>query len=91
MAEVLSEAIADVVALKVAAVAAAATVTVAGTVRVALVFVRVTLAPPAGAAFVSVTVQVLEALGPRLAGLHASDDTNTGATSVMVVLAELLL
>jgi hypothetical protein len=47
-----------VVALKVAEVAAAATVTDAGAVSVALVFVRVTRAPPAGAACVRVTVQV---------------------------------
>ena len=80
-----------VVALKVAVVAAAATVTEAGTVSVALVFVRVTSAPPAGAALVSVTVQELEAFRPRLVGLHASDDTRTGATKVTVVLAELLL
>ena len=80
-----------VVALKVAVVAAADTVTDAGTFWVALVFVRVTSAPPAGAAFVSVTVQVLEAFGPRLVGLQASDDTSTGATSVTVALAELPL
>jgi hypothetical protein len=42
-------AMAAVVALKVADVAAAATVTEAGTVRTELVFVRVTLAPPVGA------------------------------------------
>jgi hypothetical protein len=41
---------AAVVALKVAERAAAATVTEAGTVSVALVLVRVTAAPPAGAA-----------------------------------------
>jgi hypothetical protein len=29
------------------------------------------VAPPAGAAWVRVTVQVLEELGPRLVGLHA--------------------
>jgi len=80
-----------VVALKVAVVAAAATVTEAGTVKVALVFVRVTAAPPVGAAFVSVTVQVLDAFGPKLVGLHAREDTRTEATRLTVVLAELLL
>ena len=80
-----------VVALNVPVVAAAATVSDAGTVRVALVLVRVTLAPPAGAAFVSVTVQVVEAFGPMLVGLQASDDTATGATRVTVVFAEVLL
>jgi len=80
-----------VVALNVAVVAAAATVTDAGTVRVVLVFVRVTLAPPVGAAFVSVTVHVLDEFGPKLVGLHASEDTRTEATRLTVVLAELLL
>jgi hypothetical protein len=81
---------AAVVALKVAEVAAAATVTDAGAVRVALVLVRVTAAPPVGAAWVRVTVQVLEAFGPRLVGLQASDETST-ATKLTVALAVLLL
>jgi len=80
-----------VVALNVAEVAAAATVTDAGTVRVALVSVRATAAPPLGAGWVKVTVQVLEALGPRLVGLQARLETNTGATRLMVAFAELLL
>ena len=79
------------VALKVAVVAAAATVTDAGAVRVALLLVKVTLAPPVGAALVKVTVQVLEAFGPRLVGLHTRVDINTGAVRLTVVLAELLL
>ena len=79
-----------VVALKVAVVAAATTVTDAGTVRVELVLVRVTEAPPVGAAWVRVTVQVLEEFGPRLVGLQASDEI-TGATRLMLALAELLL
>jgi hypothetical protein len=79
-----------VVALKVAELAAAATVTDPGTVSVALVFVSVTSAPAAGATFVSVTVQVLEAFAPRLVGLQESDDTSTGATRLIVVFAELL-
>jgi hypothetical protein len=80
-----------VVTLKVADVAAAATVTEAGTVNVAFEFARVTLAPPAGAAWVRVTVQVLEELAPMLAGLQASDDTSTDAAKFTVVVAELLL
>src|SRR5450759_30329 len=64
-----------VVALKVAAVAAATTVTDAGTVRVGLVLDRVTEAPPAGAGLVRVTVHVLEALEVRLPALHWSEDT----------------
>ena len=91
MVELESLAIAAVVALNVDVVAAAGTVTDPGTVSVALVLVRVTLAPPAGAALDRVTVQVLEAFGPRLVGLQASEETSTGATSVMVALAELLL
>ena len=83
-------AMAAVVALKVAVMAAAATVTDAGAVSVALVLVRVTRAPPVGAALVKVTVQVLEAFGPRVAGRQASEETST-ETMLMVALAELPL
>jgi len=72
-------------------VAVAATVIDAGTVRVALLFVRVTLAPPVGAGWVSVTVQVLDEFWPRLLGLHDRLETCTEATRLTVVLAELLL
>ena len=82
---------AAVVAVKVADVAAAATVTDAGTVSVELVFVSVTLAPPAGAGWVNATVHVEVELGPRFAGLHASDETRTGASKLTVAFAELLL
>ena len=82
--------IAAVVALKVAEVAAAATVSDAGTVSVALVLVRLTVAPPVGAACVRVTVQVLEELGPRLVGLQTREETST-ATRLIVALAELPL
>ena len=71
--------------------AAAATMTDAGTVSVELVFDRETEVPPAGAALVRVTVQVLVALGPRLVGEHTSEETNTAAESVMLVFAELPL
>jgi len=70
--------------------AAAATVTEAGAVRSAFVLVRVTAAPPVGAACVRVTVQMLVAFGPRLVGLQASDETST-ATKLTVALAELPL
>jgi hypothetical protein len=80
-----------VVALKVAVVAAAATVTDAGTVRVELVLVKVTVAPPVGAAWVRVTVQVLEEFGPRLVGLQVSEETSAGATRLMLAWAELPL
>ena len=82
---------AAVVALKVAEVAAAATVTDAGAVRVALVLVRVTSAPPVGAIWVRVTVQALEELGPRVVGLQTSEETSTEAARLMVALAELPL
>ena len=71
-------------ALKVAEVAAAVTVTEAGPVRVGLVLDRVTIAPPVGAALVRVTVQVLEELGPRLVGLQVSAEISTGATTEML-------
>ena len=67
--------IAEVVATNVVLVAPALTMTEAGAVRVALVFESVTAVPPAGAAFDSVIVHVVEALWPMLAGLQASDDT----------------
>ena len=79
---------AAVVAAKVADAAPAGTVTDAGTVRVGLLLVRVTAAPPAGAAWVIVTVQVLDELGPRLVGLQASEETSVGATRPRVILAE---
>jgi hypothetical protein len=80
-----------VVALKVAEVDPAATVTDAGTASNAFVSVSVTAAPPVGAALVSVTVQVLEAFGPRLDGLHASDDNTAEFVRLMVAVLELLL
>ena len=82
---------AAVVALKVADVAVAATVTEAGTVKLELVLVRVTLAPPVGAGCVKVTVQVVEELGPRLVGLQTKEETRTGATKLTLAFAELLL
>ena len=80
---------AAVVALNVAVVAPAATVTDAGTVSEVLLLVSATLDPPAGAVWVSVTVHVPAALCPRLAG-HASVDTSTGATRLTVAVCELL-
>ena len=81
-------AMATVVALKLTQVAAAATVTDAGTVSVEFVLVRITVAPPVGAGWVRVTVQVLEALDPRVVGLQTNEEASTGAASVMVALAE---
>ena len=81
---------AAVVALKVTDVAPAAIVNDAGAVRVELVLDRETVAPPVGAAWVRVMVQVLKELGPRVVGLQASDETST-AVRLIVALAELLL
>jgi hypothetical protein len=83
--------IAAVVTMKLTDVAAGGTVTDGATVRVALEFERVTVAPPAGAGWVRVTVQVLEELGPMLEGVHVTDETSMGATRLTVVLAEPLL
>ena len=83
---------AAVVALKVAAVVPAATVNEAGTVSAERLSETAMLAPPVGAALVRVTVQVLEALGPRLLGVQANDETSTeAATRLTLVLAELPL
>jgi hypothetical protein len=71
-----------VLMLKVAVVALAATVTEAGTFNCALLSARVTEAPPAGAAEVSVTVHVLEAFAPKLAGLQTSELTPGRAPAV---------
>jgi len=80
-----------VVALNVIDADPAGTVTEAGTVNAEFVFVNVTAAPPAGAALVRVTVQVLDPFAPRLFGLQTTDDTSTDAVRLTVVLAELLL
>ena len=83
---------AAVVTMRFADVAAAATVTEGATVSAALEFERVTLAPPAGAGWVRVTVQMLEAFEPRLVGLHETAETDTeGTTRLTVAVAELLL
>ena len=78
------------VALKVAVVAPAATVTEVGTVSEVLLLASVTLDPPVGAVWVSVTVHVLIALCPRLVGLQATLETSTGASRLMVAVFELL-
>ena len=82
------------VAEKVAEVPVAATVTAAGTMRAELLLERVTLAPAAGAGWLRVTVQVLEAFGPRLLGLQATVEAvkpTITATRFTLVLVELLL
>ena len=76
--------VAEAVALKVALVAPAATMTEAATVTEALLLASVTLEPPVGAAWVNATVHALTALCPRLVGLHATVDTTTGASRLIV-------
>ena len=76
------------VALKVAEVEPAATVTDAGVVSSALLSDTVTEVPPVGAALVSVTVHVLAALEPRLVGLQASEERATGATRLSVAVRD---
>jgi hypothetical protein len=81
--------VAAAVALNVAVVAPTATVTEAGTVSKALLLASVTVEPPAGAVCVRVTVQPLTVLCPRLAGLHTTPDTSTGASRLIVAVLEL--
>ena len=88
---VASAEIAVVVALNVAVVAEAATVTDAGTVSCPLLSASATSAPPLGAAFDRVTVQVLDAFGPMLEGLQATDETAVAAVRLSVVFAEVEL
>jgi len=75
-----------VVAVKLAELAVAATVTEAGIVRRELMFARVTTAPPAGAAWDRVTVQMLEEFAARVVGVQASEDTETRATRCTMTL-----
>jgi hypothetical protein len=82
--------VAAAVALKVALVAPAATITDAGTLSKVLLLFRVTLDPPVGAAAFKVTVHALTPLGLRLVGLQPSDETRTGATRAIMELFELL-
>ena len=70
MTAVLSAAMLEAVAVKLAEVAPAATVTEAGTISVGLSSERETTAPPVEAALLRVTVQVAEALEVSEAGLQ---------------------
>jgi hypothetical protein len=78
------------VALNVVVVAPAATVTEAGTVSKALLLASVTLDPPVGAVWASVTVHVLAALCPRLVGLQTKPESRPGANRLIVAVWELL-
>ncbi len=82
--------IAPVITVNVLELEAAAIVTDAGTVNRELVFDKAMVAPPVRAAWLRVTVQVLDELTPMLDGLQVSDDRITGIIRLTVVLAELL-
>jgi hypothetical protein len=79
------------VAVKDAVVAAAATVTLAGTVKLALLLVKATAEPPVGAGPLKVTVQALVPGPVREAGLQVRPLTVTGAISESVELADVPL
>ena len=78
-----------VVTVKLAELDVAATVAEAGTLRIELLSASVTLAPPVGAVWFKVTVQVLEELGPIVEGLHASAEMPRVPPRLRVVLTEL--
>lgn len=71
--------------MKVAEVAPAATMADTGTVNAALLLEMATDAPPTEAAPVNVTVQALDAFGPRLDGIQLNVDTRTGAATTVMV------
>jgi hypothetical protein len=77
--------------VKVPEVLPAAIVTEVGAERAALPLLNATAAPPDAATLVSVTVHVLLAAGPRLAGLHVSEATLTEATKETDADAEVVL
>jgi hypothetical protein len=83
----------EVVAVKVALVAPAATVTLAGTCTAALLLDRLTAAPPLGAAPLKVTVPVEEIPPVTAVGLKLSALTvgGAGGFTVRVAVCEVLL
>jgi len=79
-----------VTAVKVAEIDPAAILTDVGTVSAARLLDNVTEQPPAGAAWLMATVQVLEASGPRLAGLHVTVLTVISGVRLNVTICEVL-
>jgi hypothetical protein len=61
-----------------------------GNVSRLLLLLSVSVDPPAGAGWLSVTVQLAVALWLRLVGLQITLDTDTGATRLIVAAFELL-
>src|SRR5271167_2252662 len=89
VAEMVADAVlatAVVVTVKVAVVAPAATVTLAGTVAAALLLDKVTDSPPVGAALPKVTVPVDEVPPVTEVGFSVTDDTTGGFTVNTAVL-----
>ena len=86
MVTVVSTETAVVVTAKVAVLALAATVTLAGTVAAGLLLVSPTTTPPVGAGPLSVTVPVDGVPPTTLAGFTATEDNVTG-TGVTVSVA----
>ena len=77
-----SEVIVPAVALKLAEVAPANTVTATGTPKTALLLVSPTLVPPEGAALVRLTLHALVAPEAKVVGVHATEASATGADKV---------
>jgi hypothetical protein len=73
-------------AVKVADIAPAGTVTEAGTERLAFALLTVTASPPAGDGPTKVTVQVADLPGVNVDGLQLTDSTGTGPTVTVVVI-----
>jgi hypothetical protein len=83
VAEMVADAVlatAVVLIVKVAEVAPAATVTLAGTDAAALLLERLTLRPPVGAALPRVTVPVAEVPPVTVVGFTVTDETTGGFT-----------
>lgn len=84
--EVCSAVTVPPVAVKAVELEPAGTVTDAGTPRLVLLELRLTAAPPEGASPVRIRVQVLEPVGARLDGVHASEfGTTEGAVAVKLM------
>src|SRR5450759_483907 len=77
----------EAVAVKEPVVAAAATVTLAGTVKLALLPLRAMVAPPVGAGPLNAKEHALVPGPVKAAGVHVRLVTVTGAFSVIVTLA----
>jgi hypothetical protein len=76
------------VAGNIAVLLPAGTVTDAGIVNTAELSLRVTAAPPAGAACVSATVQVVLSFAGRLVAAHSTADTLSATSDKLAVCVE---